>query len=542
MLKGIGQAWLVVLLAVGSLAASRETSLVEATKANDATAVRALLRRGHSVNASDTSGTTPLQWAVHHNDADLVDQLLRAGADVKAASRYGVRALSLAAENGNAAVLEMLLKAGADPETALPGGETALMTASRVGIVDAMRVLIAAGAKVNAEESSRGQTALMWAAYHGNADAVRLLLEAGANLRARTDSANHGGGRPERSGPPGAMDAAPTGFSPLLFAIRAGRLDAVRVLLDGGADPNDTLSAGQSTLVVAAANAHWDVADLLLDRGANPNLAGAGWNALHQLVRARRMTNVGAEIPSPIPTGNVDSLDVARKMIARGVDVNARMSKNGLRDGQRNRLLRLGATAFFLAARSVDVEMMQLLLSTGANALTPNAEGTTPLMVAAGLKLWNPGQDSGTLPGQEPEALAAVKLCVEAGNEVTGVNDEGETALHGAAYSGNNLVVDYLVGHGAKLDAKDVREWTPLAIANGMTYTAFFKSQEQTAKLLRTLMQARGLSIEGHQIPSAVCYDCFSVMPDQDRVAIERWTKMQADFAAGKYDWQAVKK
>ena len=109
---------------------------------------------------------------------------------------------------------------------------------------------------------------------------------------------------------------APTGFSPLLFAVRAGSIDAVRVLLDAGANVNDVLSDGETALIVALANAHWQLADLLLDRGANPNLAGAGWNALHQAVRERR-PNIGFGRPGPIPSGTLDSINVIKKMIAK---------------------------------------------------------------------------------------------------------------------------------------------------------------------------------------------------------------------------------
>ena len=96
------------------------------------------------------------------------------------------------------------------------------------------------------------------------------------------------------------------------------------MLLDG-ANVNDVLSDGESALVVATANAHWELADFLLDRGADPNAAGAGWNALHQTVRTRR-PNLGYT-PGPIGTSGVDSLDVVKKMIARGVKLDARMTR-----------------------------------------------------------------------------------------------------------------------------------------------------------------------------------------------------------------------
>jgi hypothetical protein len=222
---------------------------------------------------------------------------------------------------------------------------------------------------------------------------------------------------------------------------------------------------------------------------------------------------------------------VIKKMIARGVDVNARMSRNGMRDGQRNRLNRLGATAFLLAAKNTDLEVMKVLVEAGANPTTPTADGTTPLMVASGIAIWNPGEDGGSLPGQEPEVLAAVKMCLELGNDPNASNYLGETALHGAAFRGVNEVAAYLVAQGAKLDARDQRGWTPLAVANGLTYTDFFKQQVHTAKLLRDLMQARGLPTEGHAVDPKVCLDCLQTRVDQQRDATERDRRMEAEWA-----------
>ena len=90
------------------------------------------------------------------------------------------------------------------------------------------------------------------------------------------------------------------------------------------------------------------------------NIAGAGWNALHQAVRTRR-PNTGFGTPGPIPTGTLESIEVIKKMIGKGVHVNARMTKDGMKDGQRNRLIRTGATAFLLAAKNTDTEVMRLL-------------------------------------------------------------------------------------------------------------------------------------------------------------------------------------
>lgn len=515
--------WLVPFVAVCTVGAAGETPLVEAVKKGDAQAIRSLLKDPKNVNAPAVDGSTALQWAVHRDELATTDLLLRAGADAKAANRYGVTALSLAAVNGNAAIIERLLDAGADPNTALSGGETVLMTAARTGKVDALQRLIRRGANVNAREVSTGQTALMWAAARNNAESLKALLEAGADINVQTEKAAQGGGSTFAA-------ASSTGFSALMFAARAGNIDAVRVLLEAGADVNQTLSDGQNVLVVATANAHWQLADFLLDKGADPNADKAGWSALHQAARTRR-PNIGFGTPGPIPTGTLDSINVIKKMIAKGAVVNLRMSKNGIKDGQRNRLNRLGATPFFLAAKNTDVEVLKVLVAAGANANIKSADNTTPLMVAAGLAIWNPGEDGGSLPGQEPEVLEAVKMCVELGNDVNAANDAGETALHGAGFRGVNMVVEYLVEKGARLDAKDTRGWTPLMIANGLSYSDFFKEQKHTAELMARLMKERGISTENSKIEASVCFDCLQTHGDQSRGVADRDRRMEAEFA-----------
>jgi ankyrin repeat protein len=445
------------------------------------------------VNARQADGTSALHWAAHRDNLEMVDLLLRAGAQVSAANRYGVMPLSLACTNGSAAVIERLLDAGADPNAALPGGETPLMTAARTGSVEAVRRLIARGADVNARESARGQTALMWAAAHGNAAVVPLLLEAGADLSARS----HG---PVSKAEPGAKglqfrDYSRQGrlddFTALLFAARAGHIDAVRALLAGGADPNEAAPDGSTVLVVAAVNAHWELAALLLDHGADPNASLQGWTPLHQVVRTRTL-NIG-QFPHPVPTGRLTSLDLARKLVEFGADVNARMTKE-LRDGYRGgRFNRLGATPMLLAAKGADFEMMRLLAAAGADPNLTNRTRTTVLMAAAGVGMFYVEEDSGT----NEDALEAVKVALELGGDVTAVDDNGNTALHGGAWRGSNPIVQLLIDRGAKLDAKNKGGFTPLQVANGEeTTNAGLQRRPETVALLRQLMTARGLPVD----------------------------------------------
>ena len=501
-----------------------DVPLVDAVRRGDASAVRALLESGADVDSRTPDGATALLWAVHTDQPELVGLLLGAGADVEIANRYGVGPASLAAENGNAAILERLLQAGVDANHTLPGGETLLMTAARTGERETVRTLLAHGADPNLRETTRGQTALMWAAANNNAAAIHVLAQQGADINAKTDNPSRGRG---------STFAYPssTGFSALIFAVRAGHVEATRVLLDADADVNDIVSDGQSALVVAAANANWELAAYLLDRGADATHAEGGWNALHQTVRTRRM-NLGFGTPGPFSSGTLDSIDLMRKLLDAGVDVNARMTRNGMRDGQRNRFNRLGATAFMLAAKVTDVEAMRLLLEYGADPTIPTADGTTTLMVAAGLAIWNPGEDGGSFTGQEEEVLEAVRICLEGGNDVNARNYRGETALHGVGFRGVNIVLDYLVEQGADLTALTVDGWSALAIARGLSYTDFYKAQVHTAARLEELMQARGFDTEGdaHKVPGSVCYDCLQTRSDQIRAVAERDEWMEANF------------
>jgi ankyrin repeat protein len=480
--------WL--LCVTGIVAAGREAPLVDAAKAGDTAAVRSLLREGQRVNISSVDGTTPLHWAAYHENVAIIDLLVRAGADVKAANRYGATPLSLAAATGNAGVIERLLKAGADPNGASPGGETALMTVARTGSVDAAKVLLAHKADVNAREATRGQTALMWAAGEGHADVIKILLEAGADLRATSRAPagaamSTGGSTYRRS--VARIDV----FTPFLIAVRAGRIDAARALLDAGANVNETTPDGTSALVLAIHNAQYDTASFLLDRGADPNLAGQGWTALHQLLRTRSL-NIGF-FPHPEPTGTTSGLQLARKLIERGADVNARVTKP-ITDGYRNFWTQNDATPLLMAAKGADAEMMRLLAAHGANPALTNKIGTTPLMAAAGVEMFNPNEDSGTVE----EALEAVKVALELGGDVNQANKAGDTALHGAAWRAANDVIQLLVDRGARLDAKNTSGLTPLQIANGEEEgrVANINIRPWAVDLLVKLMRERGLPIE----------------------------------------------
>ena len=88
---------------------------------------------------------------------------------------------------------------------------------------------------------------------------------------------------------------------------------------------------------------------------------------------------------------------------------------------------------------------MRLLVELGADPSLTNADHATPLMAAAGLGTLAPGEEAGT----EDEALEAVEFALELGGDVNAVDDNGETAMHGAAYKSLPKMVQWLADHGA---------------------------------------------------------------------------------------------
>ena len=480
----VGRWVLALLVACPLAAAAGPASLVEAVKAGDPAAVRALLRTA-DVNVREADGTTALHWASNREDVPMVDLLLRAGADARAVNRFGVTPLSVAAQKGNAAILTRLLDAGADPNVTMTGGETPLMTAARVGLREPMRVLVARGAAVDAREATRGQTALMWAAAAGNTEAVKVLIEAGANVNLRAT------GPPQREGAARARGGRLDSLNALLFASRRGHLESVRLLLDAGANIRDTAADGSGPVALAIANAHFGTASLLLDRGADPNASTEGWTALHQLTRIRRPSI--ARMAPPVGFDSPAGIELAKKLVAKGANVNARMTRN-VNDTYRHVDDRKGATPFYLAAKGLDTKMMGVLLGLGADPRLPTEEGSTPLMAAVGFGDTAPGE-----AGTEEDGIEATKalLAVLETKDVNAVNDNGWSALHAVAFRGSVPIARLLIAKGAQLDAEIYRGYTALGIATGWRELNQRYEQLEVAALLREEMSKRGLKVDG---------------------------------------------
>jgi ankyrin repeat protein len=482
--------------------------LADAVKSGDKAAVRTLIKARADVNLADPDGTTPLMWAIQAHDPEMVNLLLAARANATAGNRYGVKPLTLATSAGDAAIIEALLKAGADPNTANPDGETALMSAARSGSDAAVKMLVARGADVNAKERWLQETALMWAAAENHANVVKTLLEVGADPNQKswvTDTPQLPflkSGGPNIPFPRGGWTAA-------MYAARDNGIDALRVLTERGADLNVQDPEGATALAIAIINLHYDAAALLLDKGANPNLVDiTGMGPLYAAVNMNTLQWIQGR-PAPALEGTVDAVALVNKLIDKGADVNARLSKPPLRrhhDFQSDRFMGDGGTPLFRAARLGDIALARVLLNRGADPFLTKKDGTTSLMIAAGVGLGPVrGEDPNLVKPSEEGSIEIVKLLLDRGVDINAANDVGTTALIGAVVSsqgaGNGTrdqLAAFLVSHGAKLDARDKKGMTALDHARSGEGAKVNRAVDSgpMARLLEKLMRDAGLGTE----------------------------------------------
>jgi ankyrin repeat protein len=540
------------LLAV-STSSYAASDVADATMRGDRAALRAALDAKLDVDAPQPDGATALHWAAYRGDAEAVRLLLGADATPAVANRAGATPLSLACIAGNAEIIELLLDAGADANERLPNGETALMMAARTGRPEAVELLLARGADVNAVETLRGTTPLMWAVAYEHPVIVALLVERGADVAARSQLAPRGRrpyladttrarladfargvGQAGRAipvdlgrGPQGrpvtdedlfgndgddAEPAAPPAAAPPAQAAPPappsdedvdGALESARLLLAGGADVNQTTEYGWTPLLAAIHNRYYELALFLLENGADPKLANkGGWSPLYLATDNRNIE--GGDYPTR--KADRDHLELIDALLARGADVNARMSSSTETRTifTHQWLHEEGATPLLRAAQSGDVALVKLYLENGADATLATEDGTTALMVAAGIG-WVEGVTYEWSPAQ---TLETARLLLDLGVPVDAQNLDGQTALMGAAHKGRNDVVQLLVDRGADPALRDIGSRDTIHVLAGLTWQAIDYADglvrvgvqsaiphPETAALLRELMIARGLAV-----------------------------------------------
>ncbi|RDL30330.1 Uncharacterized protein BP5553_10208 [Venustampulla echinocandica] len=273
------------------------SSLFDAAGRGDVLVLKLLLAYGADPNYANTGGHSALYYAIKRRDSTVVQLLLDHGADPNRRPWTGQPCVHLAASQGDVETVRALIAKRADVNATPTMSETALGSAISRGDADMIRLLLENGADVNTKPLG-GQSPLFLVASKGDIALLRLLLEKGANVD---------------ESPPGFPSAlymaihredletskvlvefganAKTGNS-LSVAVDHGNLNAVRLLLDHGADPNSKPTGGQMPLYSAAAKGDTNSMQLLLEKGAKVDWSPIGYSTALYMAVVREDANV----------------------------------------------------------------------------------------------------------------------------------------------------------------------------------------------------------------------------------------------------------
>jgi len=499
------------------------TPLIMACTNGSAPMIQLLLNAGADVNQAKTNGTTPLMTAAASGSAEAVKILLDHGADVNAKeSVHGQTALMFAAAMNRDAVIRVLMAHKADPGIATsvtkvvrvrfdqdgnivedrPGaggrggaGARRELTAEQQDKADEAADAEAAAEKLKrANEQQQADLELLAKAMNAKG---AVYLVAKPKPRAGDISFR----APRRIGPEYAG-----GMTALLYAAREGHMEAVKALVESGADINQQSADKFTPLVEALVNGHLDVAKYLVDKGADVKLASvSGLTPLYAVIDVQWAPHVWFPQPST-EQEKTNYLDLMKEIIEKGADVNAAINEKLWFRSFTNDYTWVdpaGATPFWRAAQSSDTAAMKLLVEHGADPKKATKSGDTPLHAAAGI-----GWAANWSVNAPVDPLDAVKMCVELGNDVNAADNRGYTPLHGAAYLGNNEMVKYLVSKGANVKAVTKAGDTVADLANGPN--RFGQPHPETVALLEKLGSANSHNCRSDQCvvaSSASIYD-----------------------------------
>jgi len=561
-------AGIVLLLPAAPRAGAGASPVADAAMRGDAAAVRALLQQHADVNAPQGDGMTALHWAAAEGDAALAAALVGAGASTAAGTRVGHHTpLHIAAKEGRAPIVRLLVDAKADVNALTTTGVAPLHFAASSGSREAVAILLAAGADPNAREPEWGQTPLMFAAGAGRTDVVRELMAHGADAsltgkvvdiseRNRLDSAESrarnariaaiqkqlaaakaaaaapgaapAAARRPRGGDDAGNEPEPLGYAELVgaqgglaaihLAAREGFAATVFALLDEGADIDQPSASDHTTpLLIATINGDFDLAMQLVARGADVTIASdAGGTPLYGALNMQWAPKARHPQPAKYMQQTTGYLELATTLLDAGADPNARLKKSLWYTTYNRDLLgvdRTGATPFWLAAYTLDIPAMKLLLRYGADpsigtskvperyeeggpdptgpdrsGLPPdpwNGPAVAPIHAASGVG-YGLGFAGNTHRHVPDGWVPAVKFLVEElGADVNARDHNGYTPLHHAAARGDNELIKYLVSRGADVKAVARSGQTTVDMANGPVQR--IEPFPETIKLLESL-------------------------------------------------------
>lgn len=406
--------------------------------------VRAILATGVDIQSLPNGGRELFLTATHPNsqsDGTSIAALIEAGVHPIPFEGHGNLSLLIAAAAFTGAPgLETLLEHGGDPNerSGTPGHPTVLMlaAASEQDAAEKVRILLNAGADIHAE-SERGESALLYAARAGNMDAVILLVEAGANVNIIEPER---GSAPVRGGSfivriPGATPliyVANRGMDPLMMSKQKGG-SATRALLRAGADANVRVQSGETAFSLALQARHGEVLSVLIEAEGLP----ADVRTRQELVEIAVRSGDAASLSLLLDHGINPDIDVWAT------------AEN----------LRIPALAY--ACMYARLDIVTLLLEAGANIHAPDSRGMTPLMAAV--------QPVELSEIRIERTLDIIETLLRAGADIARRDHQDRTALMLALARRTELwgpddarIIERLLLAGAAVNDQDRHGMTPL--------------------------------------------------------------------------------
>ncbi|KAK1855066.1 ankyrin repeat protein [Colletotrichum chrysophilum] len=249
--------------------------------------VQLLVDYNADVNAGGERFASALSAAAWGGNTDIVQHLLDHDADVNATGKSLASPLVSAVTKGHADVVQLWLDSVADV-TALNSAGCALMAAAQHSRILIAKLLLEQGANVQCRHRGREDTyhlnPMVIASGKGDLEAMKLLLEHGADPNAI---------RYHRHSTRQSMFIS----TPLLSALERGNVEAARLLLEHGADPNLKAQSHPRTRTdsrpllqaIRCERNDTEMVELLLDYGANPYDNGSrGKDGAQRLARYLR--------------------------------------------------------------------------------------------------------------------------------------------------------------------------------------------------------------------------------------------------------------
>jgi ankyrin repeat protein len=316
-----------------------------------------------------------------------------------------------------AAVLAAMLGASA---TSQQGAGDSFYAAIRANDLPRLDGMLAAGADVNAKDE-RGITPLMYTAWVGSVDAMRRLLDRGAD--------------------PNLSNSA--GSTALMLS--ATEIVKLRLLKDRGARVNAASARGRTALFLAAmSDRSVDIVRLLISAGADPSVVdGMKMTVLHAAALGNDAETVRLLIEAGLDVNATDfqgftpliyatsngNLAASRLLLARGADVNAVSGDGAFQKVKAGTLAQGRFTPLIMAAPFGSTELVKTLLDAGAKVNAQEIRGMTPLMLAVATDRQNPD---------------VIRALIAKGGDPNIKSVAGETALDWALKIGGTGVIDAL--------------------------------------------------------------------------------------------------